>query len=49
LLERAAEFPGSFVVYDPLADADGWLLIGFDPEALARETVSESELILFDG
>jgi hypothetical protein len=38
LLERAQHRVGAFVVYDPHDDADGWLLIGDDAEALARET-----------
>lgn len=39
LLERAALTTGAWVVYDPEDDATGWLLIGDDPEKLAKETV----------
>ena len=30
---------GAFVVYDPADDDQGWLLVGDDRAALARETV----------
>lgn len=39
LRERAARYEGDWVVYDPEDDCDGWLLVGDDPDALAKETV----------
>lgn len=45
LLERAAEFPGQFVVYDPDDGAKGFLLVGDDPDVLAFETVRHLELV----
>lgn len=30
---------GAWIVYDPSDDEEGWLLVGDDAEALARETV----------
>lgn len=35
----AAKWGGAFVVYDPNDDDNGWLLVGGDRSALARETV----------
>ncbi len=44
LRERASAIPGSWVLYDPLDDAEGFLLVGDDPAALAREIVETKEL-----
>jgi hypothetical protein len=35
------ETPGAWGVYDPLADSEGWALVGDDPEELCRETMEE--------
>jgi len=44
LRERAAALSGEFVIYDPLDDDEGYLLIGNDAEALAAECVADKEL-----
>lgn len=36
--DRAARHPGNYVIYDPSADAEGWMLVGDDPLALLAET-----------
>lgn len=43
LRERVNTAPGSFVVYDPEDDGDGWLLVGDDPDELARASVKRFE------
>jgi len=30
--------PGRYVIYDPYADSEGWMLVGDDPLALYAET-----------
>jgi len=40
----AQKWGGAFVVYDPSDDDTGWLLVGDDRAALARETVEHLEL-----
>jgi hypothetical protein len=39
LMLRAERFPGAFILYDPSGDAEGFMLIGDDPDALDREAV----------
>lgn len=41
LLERANQYPGAFVVYDPNDDYEGWMLIGDDAEKLAQESADD--------
>lgn len=38
LLERAENHKAGYVLYDPSADDEGWLLVGDDPDELALET-----------
>jgi len=34
LMARASAYAGAYVLWDPLDDADGFLLVGDDPELL---------------
>jgi len=45
LMDRAAPFEGDWVVWDPEADHEGFLLVGDDPFALLREAVEHFEAI----
>ncbi len=40
LKDRAARWPGAFVLYDPAADDEGLLLCGDDPAELSREALT---------
>lgn len=42
--ENLRRWPGKFVVYDPNDDCEGFLLVGPDRDALAKETVQHNEL-----
>lgn len=44
LIARAAEHQGQWVLWDPEANPDGFMLVGDDPYALAREAVDHLEL-----
>lgn len=44
LRDRVEGRDGAFVVYDPLDDDEGFLLVGDDAESLAAEAVSHMEL-----
>jgi hypothetical protein len=46
LRERASQYEGSWVVYDPLNDDEGFLLVGNDREALAKEAYEHVETLL---
>lgn len=46
LLERAKEYSGAFVVYDPLADDEGFMIIGDDKAALAKEAYEHIDSLL---
>lgn len=37
LMERAAEYPGAYVLYDPEDDQDGFMLVGDDPQELDQD------------
>lgn len=45
LRERVALLPGAFVVYDPLDDDEGFLLVSDDVNAIAAETVREHDMV----
>lgn len=36
--QRVEPLPGSYVIYNPEEDGEGWLLVGDDPAALYAET-----------
>jgi hypothetical protein len=44
LIARAAEHKGRWVLWDPDNDADGFLLVGDDPFAMAAEAVAHLEI-----
>lgn len=37
LKERAKQFDGAFVIYDPASDEDGFMLVGNDPDELDHQ------------
>ncbi len=39
LMERVSQQPGNFVIYQPHADADGFVLVGDDRDQLAEQSV----------
>lgn len=45
LVERAAAYPGTAVVWDPDDDHEGFMIVGNDFETLAREAVDHLELV----
>lgn len=44
LIERSRQFPGSHVLWDPEGGSEGFMLIGDDADALARDLVEQLEL-----
>ena len=46
LLERSKKYPGAWVVYDPLADDEGFMIIGDDKAALAKEAYEHIDSLL---
>lgn len=46
LRARATQFPGAWLVYDPHSDADGWLLVGDDPQQLVLDTLAHDVAVI---
>lgn len=44
LLERAAQYAGGWVIDDPIDDDQGFMIIGDDADALAREAIEHLNL-----
>lgn len=43
--ERVARHPGAYVVYDPNGDAEAWMLVGDDLDAIVKESLDHHDEI----
>jgi hypothetical protein len=44
LVARAANLQGSYVLWDPNDNEEGFMLVGDDPEVLAKEAIEQLQL-----